>query len=129
MNMAAYGDSSVKLDVPDGYGANHHVVRLPYIDMVFSYATLIAFRQWHMEDDHFTSSQNYRQRRAEGNWVMRRNEWGSTTAKHMSYYGMKADQRVGAAEFWRLFHDAMEHPRILLQQVAEEAMESMKDFT
>ena len=128
MNMSAYGDSVIKLDKPDGDGAQHRTVRLPYIDLVFSYETLIAFRQWHDEQDNFTNAGNYRRQRSQGNWVMRRNEWGSTTAKHMSYYGVPADQRIGAAEFWRQFRDAMEHPRMLLQQVAEEAFEAMEGF-
>ena len=56
---------------------NFSIVHLPRINLVFSYDTLIAFST------------------VEGRrWVVRENEWGATTGKHLNYIDADKEVRI-----------------------------------
>lgn len=83
--IESYGNYS-----SDNYGAHSLRVSVGGVDVWFSYSTPVAFR-------------------TNGKQVVRQNDWGSTTGKHLNWIdgGDKAS-RVPAAEFERLFTETMD---------------------
>lgn len=117
-----YDDLHIKMDTPDGSQTQHRIVRLGHIDLVFSYESLIAFR----ENIRTSTPTQYPDRWTFGGWVMRENQWGKETTKHMSYYGVPVENRIPEWDFWTAFREAMLHPRMLLHFLALETLEELK---
>lgn len=69
------------------YGAHSLCVEVAGITVWYSYTTPIAFR-------------------ANGDTVVRENDWGPTTGKHLNWIDDDKSIRVPSAEFERLFSEA-----------------------
>lgn len=83
--ISSYGEYS-----SDNYGAHTLRVEMPGVTVWFSYKTAVAFKTYG-ED---------------GRFVVRENEWGPTTGKHLNWVdGGKRENRVSGAEFERLWSE------------------------
>ena len=72
----------------DNYGAHCLCVTIPGLKVWFSYQTPVAFQ-------------------ADGPRIVRENEWGPTTGKHLNWIdGGEKSRRVSGEEFERLFAEA-----------------------
>ncbi len=120
-----YDDLHIKMDTPDGVDTQHRIVRLGHIDLVFSYESLVAFRENIRPPDAMAIATQYPDRWEHGGWVMRENQWGKETTKHMSYYGVPVEGRIPEWDFWTQFRGAMLHPRMLLHFLALETLEEL----
>ena len=84
----------------NNYGVNALAVSVGALDVYFSYRTPVAFR-------------------TPGRLVVRENDWGPTTGKHLNWIddGDK-DARVSGAEFERLLSEEIERREATVPQVA-----------
>jgi hypothetical protein len=81
----------------DNYGAHSLLVRMPGIDVYFSYETCVAFST------------------PQTGLVVRRNDWGPTTGKHLNWIdggnGAKKD-RLKGEDFERKFDEVLQALRL-----------------
>jgi len=82
-NFQSYGNYS-----SSNYGAHALVFSVGGMDVYFSYKTPVAFR-------------------FDGKLVVRQNEWGPTTGKHLNAIHPDKSRRVSGAEFERLLSEAV----------------------
>ena len=67
---------------------NFSIVSTDEADYAFSYRTCIGFNRWDGKG-----------------WIVRRNEWGPTTGKHLNWLDGDKSRRVDGATFTQLLND------------------------
>ena len=107
-----------KIDFPKAEW-NLSIVDIPVrggMRLVFSYKNLIGFAQAMPYETKDTV------------WMLRNNQWGINTGKHMDYLKSYYPKYVvlEGKDFYRTLNDVLEHPRILLDMAAREARESLR---
>ncbi len=93
--------------------ANFCRIALPHIEIWFSYEDPIAFRTY------ASISRN-------SNLVVRKNDWGATTAKHLDFIDSKKITRIAGAEFEVQLNEALSKDWELIRVKAQEALRSLE---
>lgn len=88
--IKSYGEYS-----SDNYGAHCLVVSFPKLDIYYSYETPIAFRT------------------ADTGFVIRENDWSTTTGKHLNWLDEDKKKRISGEEFEKKFEKVLKKFRLV----------------